>query len=136
MSTKQLGENMQTGRCLCGNVKIKVDGAPENIRVCHCRLCQKTMGSPYFARALFLQEHISLSGKTESHPSSNYLKRVFCPTCGTTIGAWRKNGTAAGLTLAIFDDRNAYQPTEHIWTSEKMDWVKIDDSLIQHPENP
>ncbi len=35
----------------------------------------------------------------------------------------------AGVALAAFDDRNAFAPTEHIWVSEKMDWVRIDDGL-------
>jgi hypothetical protein len=28
---------------------------------------------------------------------------------------WRKNVPAAGVVLAVFDDRNAFAPTEHIW---------------------
>jgi len=60
------------------------------------------------------------------------LERLFCPKCGTTLGAWRKNGTFAGIALAIFDNRNAFAPTEHIWVSEKMDWLNISDGLPQH----
>jgi hypothetical protein len=40
----------------------------------------------------------------------------------------------AGVALAAFDDRNAFAPAEHIWVSEKMDWVKLDDGLPQYPE--
>ena len=53
--------------------------------------------------------------------------------CGTRLFTWRKNGTAAGVALATFDDRNAFAPTEHIWVAEKMDWVKLDDGLPQYP---
>ncbi|MEW6151131.1 MAG: GFA family protein, partial [Pseudomonadota bacterium] len=35
--------------------------------------------------------------------------------------------------LATFDDRNAFAPTEHIWVSEKLTWVKVDDGLVQYP---
>ena len=34
----------------------------------------------------------------------------------------------------MFDDRNAFAPTEHIWVSEKIDWVQLDDGLPQHQE--
>jgi hypothetical protein len=27
-------------------------------------------------------------------------------------------------------------PSEHIWVSEKINWVKIDDGLPQYPEGP
>jgi hypothetical protein len=47
----------------------------------------------------------------------------------------RTNGTVVGVALATFDDRNAFQPTEHIWLSAKMDWVKIDDGLKQYQES-
>jgi len=104
---------MQNGSCVCGDVKIKVNGEPENIRICHCRLCQKTMGAPFFARALFSQDNITKEGETQRHSTSQTLERLFCPKCGTTLGAWRKNGTFAGIALAIFDNRNAFAPTEH-----------------------
>jgi hypothetical protein len=56
---------------------------------------------------------------------------VFCRVCGTRLFSWRTNGTGAGVALAAFDDRNAFAPTEHIWVSKKMDWVKLDDGLPQ-----
>ena len=64
------------------------------------------------------------------------LGRVFCKACGTRLFSWRSNGTAAGIALAVFDDRHAFVPTEHIWVSEKMNWVRIDDGLPQYPEGP
>ena len=44
------------------------------------------------------------------------------------------SGTVVGVALAAFDDRNAFRPTEHIWLSEKMDWVRVDDGLKQYQE--
>jgi hypothetical protein len=122
------------GGCLCGAVRFKAEGEPINVRICHCRLCQKAMGSPFFARALFDQKAITLEGPTGRFPTSERLDRLFCQTCGTRIAAWRKNGTAAGLALALFDDRNAFAPTEHIWVSEKIEWLKAGDGLPQYPE--
>ena len=37
-----------------------------------------------------------------------------------------------GRALACFDDRDAFAPTEHIWVSEKIAWVCIDDGLTQY----
>jgi len=122
------------GGCLCGAVRFKTQGEPINVRICHCRICQKSMGSPFFARALFDQKAITLEGPTGRFPTSERLERVFCQTCGTRLAAWRKNGTAAGLALALFDERNAFAPTEHIWTSEKIDWVCVADGLPQYRE--
>ena len=123
------------GGCLCGAVRFKAEGEPLNVRICHCRNCQKAMGSPFNARALFPQSALTIEGETARYPSSEALDRVFCKRCGTRLFAWRKNPAVAGVALAVFDDRNAFQPTEHIWLSEKIDWVRIDDGLKQYLES-
>jgi hypothetical protein len=123
---------IREGGCLCGAVRFKAEGEPINVRICHCRNCQKAMGSPFFARALFDQRALAVEGETARYASSETLDRVFCKACGTRLFSWRRNGTAAGIALAVFDDRNAFTPTEHIWVSEKVSWVKLDDDLPQY----
>ena len=125
---------IREGGCLCGAVRLKARGEPINVRVCHCRNCQKAMGSPFFARALFPQDALTIEGDSARYSSSDAIDRVFCKTCGTRLLSWRTNGTAAGVALATFDDRNAFVPTEHIWVKEKMNWVKLDDGLLQYAE--
>lgn len=124
----------RTGGCLCGTVRFSCEGEPLNVRICHCRNCQKAMGAPFFARALFDQRAITVEGETARYPSSEAIDRVFCKRCGTRLFSWRRNGTAAGVALATFDDRNAFVPTEHIWVSEKVGWVRLDDGLPQHAQ--
>jgi hypothetical protein len=58
---------------------------------------------------------------------------VFCKSCGTRLFSRRRNGTVVGVALAVFDDRHAFAPTEHIWVAEKMRWVKLEDDLPQYP---
>ena len=36
------------------------------------------------------------------------------------------------VALTVLDDRNAFAPTEHIWVSEKMRWVTLEDGLPQY----
>jgi hypothetical protein len=125
---------IREGGCLCGAVRFKAEGDPVNVRICHCRNCQKAMGSPFFARALFNQSALTVEGETARYPTSEQLDRVFCPKCGTRLFSWRKVGaTRAGVALAAFDDRNAFAPTDHMWVTEKMDWVRLDDGLPCYP---
>ena len=124
------------GGCLCGDVRFKAEGEPINVRICHCRNCQKAMGSPYFARALFPQTALTVDGETSRYATSERLERVFCTRCGTRLFAWRTDGTAAGVAIATFDDPNAFAPTEHIFVARKIDWVRLDDGLPQHQEAP
>jgi hypothetical protein len=126
---------IREGGCLCGAVRFKAEGEPINVRICHCRNCQKAMGSPFFARALFGQTALTIEGETARYPTSDQLDRVFCPKCGTRLFSWRKVGAMrAGVALAAFDDRNAFVPTDHMWVTEKMDWVRLDDGLPCYPE--
>jgi hypothetical protein len=125
---------IREGGCLCGAVRFKAEGEPINVRICHCRNCQKSTGSPFFARALFDQKALTVHGEMARYASSDALDRVFCKKCGARLFAWRKSPAVAGVALAAFDDRNAFAPTEHIWVSEKMDWVKLDDGLPQYPQ--
>jgi hypothetical protein len=125
---------IREGGCLCGAVRFKTEDEPLNVRICHCRSCQKAMGSPFYARALFDQRAFKVEGETVPYLSSPALERVFCKKCGTRLFSRRTNGTVVGVALAAFDDRNAFRPTEHIWLSEKMDWVRVDDGLKQYQE--
>jgi hypothetical protein len=36
------------------------------------------------------------------------------------------------VALATFDDPQAVAPQAHIWVSEKLGWVSLDDGLPQH----
>jgi hypothetical protein len=125
---------IREGGCLCGAVRFRAEGEPDNVRVCHCRNCQKAMGSPFFARALFDQRALTVAGKTACYASSDRIERVFCLRCGTRLFSRRRDGTMMGVALATFDDRNAFAPTAHIWVSEKIDWVRPSDGLPQYPE--
>ena len=124
------------GGCLCGAVRFSAEGEPVNVRICHCRTCQKAMGSPFYARAFFDESALKVTGETGRFASSERVDRVFCIRCGTRLFSWRKDGTGVGVALATFDDRNAFAPTEHIFVSEKMNWLKCDDGLPQYPERP
>ena len=120
------------GGCLCGQVRWAAAAPPANVRVCHCRLCQRATGGPFFARAIFLADTLAWTGETTSWPSSPRLDRRACARCGTPMFARPKDPPArVGVSIATCDDRNALRPTVHIWTSEKVSWIGLDDGLPQ-----
>lgn len=127
---------MFSGGCLCGAVRYEAQGRPINVRVCHCRLCQKAIGAAFNARALYEIDKVAITGEVASVNSSPGLKRGFCPKCGTTLYSMRETLGVMGLTSGSMDDPSSFSPTEHIWVSSKQPWLKLDDGLPQYPEGP
>lgn len=74
-----------TGNCLCGAVRVTVDGAHDpRIGACHCRMCQVWSGGLFIcfeAPATSVQ----ITGTVARHASSEFAERAFCPTCGTHL---------------------------------------------------
>lgn len=122
------------GGCACGAVRYHVTAPPINIRVCHCRLCQKATGQPFFARALFDRDAVSISGRLERHAATANQNRAFCPRCGTPLFSEPVHRPMVGVALGSLDDPAALPPQMHVWTSRKVVWLKLDDGLPQYPE--
>lgn len=126
---------LHEGGCLCGQVRWRASGAPANVRVCHCRLCQRAVGGAFFARAVFLESVFEWSGETTRWATSPRVDRLSCARCGTPMFAAPKDAPARiGVSLATLDDRDAIRPEAHIWTGAKVAWLSLDDGLPQHPE--
>ena len=122
------------GGCLCGQVRWKARAEPVNVRLCHCRLCQRAVGGPYFARALFHAVDLQRSGETTHWPSSHRLHRLSCARCGTPVFAEVLDGPWIAVALTTLDDPKALSPGSHIWVSAKLPWIVIDDGLPQYPQ--
>lgn len=122
------------GGCLCGQVRWRATAEPENVRICHCRNCQRATGGPYFARILFPIEAIARSGETTAWASSDRLVRHACARCGAPVFAEPLDAPYLAVSLTTLDDPTRLKPGSHIWVSEKLSWVRIDDGLAQYPQ--
>ena len=123
-----------TGGCLCGEVRWRAAAEPINVRLCHCRNCQRATGGPYFARALFNDADVERSGETTRWASSQRLHRLSCTRCGTPVFAEPQDGPWIAVSLTTLDDAAALAPGSHIWVSSKLPWTLIDDGLPQFPQ--
>lgn len=127
-------EGIFEGGCLCGRVRWRANAAPENVRLCHCRNCQRATSGPYFARILFPAGAVERTGETTVWASSHRLRRQSCARCGTPVFAEPLDAPYLAVALTTLDDPRALSPGSHIWVSEKLPWVVIDDGLPQYPQ--
>ena len=123
------------GGCHCGAIRYEVSGLPFDADYCHCRDCQRTTGAPVAAWIDFKKEQVRwITGEPAEYESSQYIRRGFCPACGSTL-SYRsiKYPDYFTLTIASLDDPEWVNPNYHIYTDSQVSWLSINDDLKRYP---
>ena len=74
------------------------------------------------------------SGKPDYYESSPGTRRSFCGKCGTRL-FWESDDHFHEIYINIgaFENPASLEANCHVWVSEKLPWVEIDDTLPQYP---
>lgn len=104
------------GGCLCGDIRVKAQGRPYRVGICHCLDCRKHHGALFFAAAIFPQDAVTVAGETR-----HYLGRHFCPRCGSSVFA--RSGDEVELHLGALDDPDQLVPTYENWAIRRESWL-------------
>ena len=122
------------GRCLCGDIRFEILGSPYLVEFCHCVSCRKSVGAPVMAWAGISREHFRLvSGIPKIYNSSPGVERGFCGKCGTSISITSAEyPDEIYVSDAAIDDESSFPPEVHIWRSERLPWIEINDSLPRY----
>ncbi|EDP66278.1 glutathione-dependent formaldehyde-activating, GFA [alpha proteobacterium BAL199] len=131
-------EDVLTGSCLCGAVRVTLTGAPSDVTLCHCTTCQKTSGGAFAVAVGSRPAQLSLDDPTAAlrfWQSGPETRRSFCSRCGTTVGFHFDDPTRDRITVwrGLFDDPSTLIPTGQIWTDSRPDWICRLDCLPGHP---
>src|SRR6187549_4020484 len=74
------------GGCQCGAVRYAFEGPPDSIAICHCRMCQKAVGSIVWPFFTVQRESLAWTrGAPAYYRSSAAARRGFCAACGTPL---------------------------------------------------
>ena len=126
------------GHCHCGAVRRQSDAAPVWSCYCHCADCRRNCAAPVTA---FLGLPHGAVCWTATAPriyrSSPKVERLFCGTCGTPM-AYRHadDRVTLHLYIATLADPAAVAPRYHVFDTERLPWLVIDDTLPRHPGDP
>jgi hypothetical protein len=118
-----------SGGCLCGRVRYSATGTPLNVRICHCRICQKATGQAFFARAVYPRSAVTIDGETQAYHSTPELARHFCPQCGTPLFALRAEADIIAVALGTLDEPGALPPEVNVFTATAVAWLSAAQSL-------
>jgi hypothetical protein len=119
-----------TGGCQCGAVRFRAEslGRPS---ICHCRMCQKAMGSFYgpFVTAYGLEW---TRGAPKYFASSDLARRGFCAECGTPLLYQYETGDPE-LTIGSLDNPPLAAPIIQVNPHDKQPFT---DGLAALPTRP
>jgi hypothetical protein len=119
-----------TGGCQCGAVRYVISGTPHQVGVCHCRMCQKAVGAPFFASFTVKKGEIEWTrGEPAVFKSSLKMERGFCRDCGTPLyNNWVAN-EVIHPAIATLDDPSSVRPEFQIGTESRLSWIGDIDRL-------
>jgi|TARA_R110000764_G_scaffold22916_2_gene56555 hypothetical protein len=118
--------------CQCGQVSYKLHKEPKRVLACHCTECQKLATGPFSVTAIVSASDIEFHGEIKEWSriaeSGNKNNAIFCSQCGNRI--YHYNPDDAGtvklkLKPVNMEGDELFEPTEHVWTKEKLSWYDI-----------
>lgn len=117
--------NTLTGGCQCGAVRFACDLPPENVHVCHCRMCQKAVGGPFAVICPVLKSHFRMTrGEFSWFRSSDLARRGFCSQCGTPMIFEYPDFPDIGVLAGAFDDPAQVPPVVQYGIESRVPWYQ------------
>ncbi|WP_419905978.1 GFA family protein [Kiloniella sp.] len=101
--------------------------------MCHCEDCRRVASSDYVSWFGVRRDTLTWQGPRNIFNSSKQVQRSFCKECWSPTSfetdIFPDETHLYALTL---DDVSVYQPTAHIFWSERLPWVHPADDLPKH----
>lgn len=124
------------GSCQCGQVTYKLFKPPQKVLACHCTECQKLSTGPFSVTAFIASKDIVFQGELKEwsrlSDSGNKNNAKFCPTCGNRVYHYNPADSETiklKLKPTNLSDSSIFEPSAHIWVSEKQSWYQIPDGV-------
>jgi hypothetical protein len=112
-----------TGGCQCGAVRFAFTTPPENVHVCHCRMCQKAVGGPFAVICPVLKSSFEVTrGEFSWFHSSALARRGFCKDCGTPMIFEYPEYPDIGVLVGSLDHPEQVPPVVQYGIESRVPW--------------
>ena len=128
---------MLRGGCYCGRIRYEAAATPFHETNCHCSICRRTTGAAFVTWFSVPRSQFRLArGEPIRFRSTAKATRSFCPQCGTQLTFEHDEFLdEIDVTTCSLDEPEKVSPKDHTYTSSKVSWLKLTDTLPQYPES-
>lgn len=127
---------MYTGKCLCGDVEVQIDGKISDIIHCHCSLCRKNSGTAFATNGFINAADFKIVRGAEGLSAYSFKpgrNRYFCSKCGSPVySANEQDPTRYRIRLGLLDSDIEQRPISHNFVSSKANWEDLDADLPRY----
>jgi hypothetical protein len=133
---------MQTGGCLCGAVRYRIDADPIFQFACHCRDCQRaTGGSPTYGVIIPKAGLTITEGEPRGYASHGdsgaQVERQFCGACGSPLfSKLEAQPDLMVVKVGSLDNPSFFKVGLDMWMSAAQPWHRPHEGAIGLPGNP
>ena len=119
-----------TGGCACGAIRYETDAEPVVMLNCHCRDCQRSVGTAYAAVMVVPAPALRLTGGPRYFrtvgDAGKAVERGFCANCGSPVTVkLARLPDIIGLHAASLDDPKHFKPAMDIFTDSAHPWDQM-----------
>ncbi len=128
--------------CACGQMSVRLRGAPKLVSSCCCEACQRR-GGAFVSVTVFFDDDQVLERRGETRTwrrtgeSGHVIDFSFCPTCGSTVW-WRAQARPGTVLVAggCMTDPELPGPERLIWTDYRHPSVRMAENVREYPRGP
>lgn len=125
-------------QCSCGQLKVRCQGEPEKISVCHCDACRRRTGSAFGISAFFQRDRAVIERKSKlfRHDADRSVTFHFCESCGSTV-FWEPSQKPGmiGVAAGAFATADLPMPDQSVWDERRYSWIAFPDAMPRRPQN-
>jgi len=127
---------MYLGKCLCGEVKIRIKGDISSIIHCHCSLCRKNSGTAFATNGFINSADFEITSGKNNLSTFSFKpgrNRHFCTSCGSPVYSSNElDPDRFRIRLGILDSDISERPISHNFVSSKANWEELDVKLPRY----
>ncbi|HUA78765.1 MAG TPA: GFA family protein [Dyella sp.] len=130
----------KTASCVCGQLRIDVQGETLGAGVCHCLACQQRTGSVFAALAGYAAPftvHGAATDYVRTGDQGTAFRFRFCPVCGSTVfHTVEGNDAFVMVAVGAFADPDFPAPQDSVYECRRHAWVQLPAGVVRYEKDP